>query len=50
MRISSKDDTKMTPEQCESWLVNNRLFPHLYNPYFEQKDVKRNLVSILTMA
>lgn len=37
----------MSPEKVQSILDNNQFFPHLYEPYYERKDVKSNLMSIL---
>ena len=50
MRLSSKPEEQYSPEQCEAWLVNNRLFPHLFNPYFEQKDMRAKMRSIVNSA
>lgn len=40
----------MSVGRIESILINNKYFPHLYDPYYERSDVKANLISILNKA
>ena len=47
LRLSSKEDQDMGPAKIRSIMENNKLFPHLYDPYYERKDIKANLMSIL---
>ena len=39
-RLSSKDDQELTAQKMINILENNKYFPHLYDPYFDRKDVK----------
>ena len=47
LRLSSKEDQEMGPEKIRSIIQNNKYFPHLYDPYYERKDIKANLMNIL---
>ena len=42
-RLSSNPDDEITAEKAETILSNNKLFPHLYEPFYERKDVKSKL-------
>ena len=37
----------MDSVKIKSILENNKYFPHLYDPYYDRKDIKKNLYSIL---
>ena len=47
LRSSSLEDQDMTPAKIESILVNNKYFPHLYDPYYDRSDVKSHLIEYL---
>ena len=47
MRLSSKAEEQFTPGMCESVMINNKLFPHLYDPFYERKEVKSNMIKIV---
>ena len=47
LRLSSKPEEVMTVEKCTTILENNRFFPHLYDPYYDRKDVKARLNRVL---
>ena len=47
LRLSSKEGEELGVAKIKTILQNNKYFPHLYDPYFERKDIKANLVSIL---
>ena len=46
-RRSSKEDQDMTPERIINILENNKIFHHLYDPYYDQKDVRNDLAQTL---
>lgn len=43
-RLSSKQEHELSEMKMINILENNKFFPHLYEPYFDRKDVKNNLV------
>jgi hypothetical protein len=47
LRLSSKEGEDLGVAKIKSILQNNKYFPHLYDPYFERKDIKANLLNIL---
>ena len=47
IRLSSKENEEMGVAKIKTILQNNKYFPHLYDPYFERKDIKANLLNIL---
>ena len=47
LRLSSKPGEQMTGDKCKSILENNKYFPHLYDPYYDRKDVKDMLHRVL---
>jgi len=40
MSSSRYDDEHLSPDKIEEILSNNKYFPHLYEPYYDRKDVK----------
>ena len=47
LRLSSKEGEELGVAKIKTILQNNKYFPHLYDPYFERKDIKANLLNIL---
>jgi hypothetical protein len=47
LRLSSKPEEQMTGDKCKTILENNKYFPHLYDPYYDRKDVKERLNRVL---
>jgi len=47
LRLSSKPEEQMTSSKIKTILDNNRFFPHLYDPYYDRKDVKKGLLRVL---
>jgi len=37
----------MTSSKIKTILENNKFFPHLYDPYYDRKDVKQGLLRVL---
>jgi len=33
---------------CETVMTNNKLFPHLYDPFYDRKDVKKSMLKIVS--
>lgn len=47
LRSSSAEDQEMSAEKIEAILVNNKYFPHLYDPYYDRSDVKSHMLEML---
>jgi hypothetical protein len=42
-----RHDEDLSPEVIEKQYLQNKLFPHKFNPYLEKKDVKRSYLTHL---
>lgn len=49
LRLSSKEEEQMNVQKIKSILDNNKFFPHLYDPYYDRKDIKKNLYTVIKM-
>ena len=47
LRLSSKTEEQLTGSKIKTILENNKYFPHLYDPYYDRKDVKQGLLKVL---
>lgn len=47
LRLSSKTEEQLTGSKIKTILENNKYFPHLYDPYYDRKDVKHGLLKVL---
>ena len=47
LRLSSKPEEQFTSGKIQQILENNKYFPHLYDPYYDRKDVKAGFIKIL---
>ena len=49
LRLSSNEAQHMSAAKIKSILENNKYFPHLYDPYYDRKDIKKNLHKVISM-